>query len=116
MSIIMYGIPNCDTIKKAKKWLTEHQQNFEFFDYKKQGVPAELASWIEDHGVDVILNKRGTTYRKLSDEDKADIDNKKALALLTDNPSMIKRPIIVVNDQTYVGFKADVYQTIFIGE
>ena len=104
--IELYGIPNCDTVKKARKWLDAQGLDYAFHDYKKEGAdPAKLTSWIADKGVDVVLNRRGTTFRKLSDADKADIDDPKAVALLTEHPSMIKRPVVEHGGGILVGFK-----------
>ena len=104
--IHLYGIPNCDTVKKARKWLDAKGVEYAFHDYKKEGAdPAKLASWIDAHGVDVVLNRRGTTFRKLSDADKADIDADKAVSLLEQHPSIIKRPVVEHPGGTLVGFK-----------
>lgn len=106
MTIHLYGIPNCDTVKKARKWLEAQNLDYNFHDFKKEGAdPAKLAAWIEAKGVDTVLNRRGTTFRKLSDEQKADIDAAKAVTLLQDNPSMIKRPVVEHGDALLVGFK-----------
>ncbi|MBX7494337.1 arsenate reductase [Qipengyuania sp. 6B39] len=105
MAIHLYGIPNCDTVKKARTWLDRHGIGYTFHDYKKEGAdPAKLAAWIEGESVDTVLNRRGTTFRKLSDEQKADIDAAKAIALLQDNPSMIKRPVVEHAGGLLVGF------------
>ena len=104
--IHLYGIPNCDTVKKARKWLDAKGIEHAFHDYKKEGAdPAKLAHWIEVHGVDVVLNRRGTTFRKLSDTEKADIDAAKAVTLLEQQPSMIKRPVVEYEGGVLVGFK-----------
>ena len=95
MSIDVYGIPNCDTVKKSRKWLDARGIDYAFHDYKKEGAdPAKLAAWIAAVGVDTVLNRRGTTFRKLSDAEKADIDDAKAVTLLQQQPSMIKRPVV----------------------
>lgn len=114
MSTVIYGIPNCDTIKKAKKWLTERDIEFTFHDYRKDGVDSEFLQRAEAHlGWEVMLNKRGTTYRQLNEAEKATIDREKALALLELHPAMIKRPIMVHNNQFYIGFKPAQYEEIF---
>ncbi|GGF70782.1 ArsC family reductase [Alteromonas lipolytica] len=114
MTVVMYGIPNCDTIKKAKNWLTEHDISFEFHDYRKQGVPQDvLEQALAELGWEQVLNKRGTTYRQLSDDQKASLSAATALPLLTDNPAMIKRPLLAVNGQLHLGFKPAQYQEIF---
>ena len=94
--IQFYGIPNCDTVKKARKWLDAQGLDYAFHDYKKEGADAgKVAAWIADKGVDVVVNKRGTTYRKLTDAEKLDAaDSHKAVALLVQHPSMIKRPVV----------------------
>lgn len=114
MSITMYGIPNCDTIKKAKKWLDENGQEFTFHDYRKQGIDSALVSTFCDKlGWEQVLNKRGTTYRQLTQEQKDSLNQQNAIALLEEFPAMIKRPILLVDDQFYIGFKAEQYQKIF---
>lgn len=106
MTIHLYGIPNCDTVKKARKWLDANGHDYTFHDYKKEGADrAKLAGWIEAAGVDVVLNRRGTTFRKLSEEDKAGIDAGKAVRLLEANPSMIKRPVVEHAGGLLIGFK-----------
>ncbi|PMH41057.1 arsenate reductase [Vibrio sp. 10N.286.49.B3] len=114
MPIIMYGIPNCDTIKKAKKWLQDNEIDFEFHDYRKQGISEEMVrTFCHQLGWEQVLNKRGTTYRKLSQEQKDSLDEATAIALLVEQPAMIKRPILLSNDRYIIGFKADLYQDYF---
>lgn len=114
MTIHFYGIPNCDTVKKARKWLDARGVEYSFHDYKKEGAdPDRLAAWIEEAGVDSVLNRRGTTFRKLSDEQKADIDAAKAVTLLQEHPSMIKRPIVEHDGSVLVGFKEDEWSAHF---
>ena len=108
MTIQLYGIPNCDTVKKARKWLDAQTIDYDFHDYKKEGAdPARLASWSDAVGWEVLLNKRGTTFRKLDDEAKADIDRDKAIALMAEHPSMIKRPVVGHAGGILVGFKEE---------
>ena len=103
--IHLYGIPNCDTVKKARKWLDAQGLDYTFHDYKKEGAdPEKLAAWIDAKGVDTVLNRRGTTWRRLSDDQKADVDAAKAVALLQANPSMIKRPVVEHPGGLLVGF------------
>lgn len=105
MTIYIYGIPNCDTVKKARTWLEAKGVAYEFHDYKKEGAsPAKLADWIDAKGVDTLLNRRGTTWRKLSDADKEDVDAAKAVRLLEANPGMIKRPVAEYAGGLLVGF------------
>jgi len=111
--INIYGIPNCDTIKKARKWLDNNNLDYEFHDYKKQGVPENnLRQWVEQAGWDIVLNKRGTTWRKLSDEIKANIDESSAIQVMLDNPSAIKRPVLENGNTLLIGFKEDKYKRL----
>jgi arsenate reductase len=110
MTHILYGIKACDTMKKARTWLDEHQVKYTFHDYKTAGIDREhLARWCDEHGWQVVLNKAGTTFRKLADEQKADIDQAKAIELMLAQPSMIKRPVLRLGDKTVIGFKPDIY-------
>ncbi|MCW8334280.1 ArsC family reductase [Vibrio sp. SCSIO 43135] len=114
MSITMYGIPNCDTIKKAKKWLEAESVSYEFHDYRKQGIDTDMVTqFCQQLGWENVLNKRGTTYRQLTQEQKDSLNEQNAIALLVEQPAMIKRPILLVNNQYHLGFKADQYSTIF---
>ena len=108
MSIAFYGIPNCDTVKKARQWLGAQGIAYRFHDYKKAGVPEDrLAAWIAAVGWDVLLNRRGTAFRKLPEADKADIDAAKATRLMIANPSTIKRPVVEHPNGLLVGFDPD---------
>lgn len=109
MTLHFYGIPNCDTVKKARKWLDQNGLDYAFHDYKKEGAhEGKVAAWIAGKGVDAVLNKRGTTFRKLSDDEKADAtDSQKAVTLLVQHPSMIKRPVVEYDNGILVGFKED---------
>ena len=114
MTITLYGIPNCDTVKKARTWLEGQGIEYTFHDYKKAGAdPAKLSAWVEEKGWEVLLNKRGTTFRKLPDEDKADIDAAKAVRLMEANPSMIKRPVVEGAGPLLVGFKESEWADAF---
>ncbi|MDP5254814.1 MULTISPECIES: ArsC family reductase [unclassified Vibrio] len=114
MTVTMYGIPNCDTIKKAKKWLTDEGIEFVFHDYRKQGVePALIERFFSQLDWQQVVNKRGTTYRQLPQEVKDNLDQNSALTLLVASPAMIKRPILDCDGQLHLGFKAEQYQTIF---
>ena len=109
--IQFYGIPNCDTVKKARAWLEAKGVDYAFHDYKKEGAdPARLSAWSDAAGWETLLNRRGTTFRALSDADKADIDRAKALRLMVANPSLIKRPVIEHAGGTLVGFDAGVWE------
>lgn len=111
MTIVLHGIPNCDTVKRARDWLTQRGIEFAFHDYKKAGVDrAALERWVVDHGWEVVLNRAGTTFKKLPDADKADLDASKAIDLMLAQPSMIKRPILDLGDRRIVGFKPEIYE------
>ena len=114
MQVTMYGIPNCDTIKKAKKWLQQAGIDFEFHDYRKQGVDTEMVTVFCNHfGWEQVVNKRGTTYRQLTPEQKDTLSESSAIPLLVKHPAMIKRPVLLVDGQYYIGFKAEQYSSIF---
>ena len=111
--ITLYGIPNCDAIKKARNWLKNNEIDYEFHDYKKQGVPEkELIGWVKKLGWEIVLNKRGTTWRKLDDKTKNSVTEESAIQIMLDNPSIIKRPVLEKNDLLLVGFKADEYSQL----
>jgi Spx/MgsR family transcriptional regulator len=110
MTLTLYGIPNCDTVKKARTYLDGRGIAYHFHDYKKAGVTQEhLERWSQSVGWEKLLNKAGTTFKKLPDADKADIDEVKAITLMIANPSMIKRPVVEGGKTLLVGFNADVY-------
>lgn len=110
---ILYGIPNCDTIKKARQWLTDHNIAYVFHDYKKQGVPKkELERWIAQVGWEILLNQRGTTWRQLNEATRKNINQSLAIRLMLENPSIIKRPVLDVNGKFFVGFSAEEYKDI----
>jgi len=112
--ITMYGIPNCDTIKKAKKWLEANGVDYQFHDYRKNGLEeAQLKTWVAELGWEVLLNKRGTTWRQQSDEVKNNIDEASAIALMLEHPAMIKRPLLDTGSERKVGFKDTEYAALF---
>ena len=116
MSIEFYGIPNCDTVKKARKWLEGQGIDYAFHDYKKEGADkGNLERWADSVGWEVLLNRRGTTFRKLDEADKADIDREKAIALMVEHPSMIKRPVAEHEDgqRVLVGFSQSEWENAF---
>lgn len=113
MSLTLYGIPNCDTVKKARQWLDEHSIPYAFHDYKKAGITAaKLKVWCEVLGWQTVLNRAGTTFRKLPDSVKSDLDEAKAIALMTEQPSMIKRPIVEHPGGLLIGFKEAQWQSV----
>lgn len=106
MSLELYGIPNCDTVKKARKWLDDQGLGYTFHDYKKEGADAgKLHRWVEVAGWETVLNRAGTTFRKLSEEDRTDLDTAKAVRIMEANPSCIKRPVVEYPDGLLVGFR-----------
>ncbi|WP_105171526.1 ArsC family reductase [Pseudoalteromonas sp. T1lg24] len=112
--IKLFGIPNCDTIKKAKKWLEQNNIEYTFHDYRKDGVSSEMVNnFCQQLDWQQVLNKRGTTYRQLDDATKENLNAESAVALLVEQPAMIKRPILEKNGEFHLGFKADQYQSIF---
>ena len=101
----LYGIPNCDTVKKARKWLEAEGKTYAFHDYKKDGADAgRLGEWADAVGWEALLNRRGTTFRKLPDADREGIDREKAITLMAAHPSMIKRPVVEHEGGILVGF------------
>jgi Spx/MgsR family transcriptional regulator len=114
MSLILYGIKNCDTMKKARGWLDAHQVDYAFHDYKTAGIErGKLEGWAKKVGWETLLNKAGTTFRKLPDTDKANLTEKKAIALMLAQPSLIKRPVLELGGGTLlVGFKPEQYEAL----
>jgi arsenate reductase len=110
-TITIYGIKNCDTMKKARAWLDQHGVVYVFHDYKSAGIERErLEAWCKKVGWETLLNRAGTTFRKLPDKDKAGLDGKKAAALMLAQPSMIKRPVLDLGGgKLLVGFKPEIY-------
>jgi len=114
MSITLYGIKACDTMKKARTWLDEQGVSYAFHDYKAVGIDqAHLQKWCAEHGWQTVLNRAGTTFRKLDEAQKADLDEAKAIALMLTQPSMIKRPVLDLGGRSLVGFKPDIYAAAF---
>ena len=112
--VTIYGIKNCDTMKKAFAWLDKHGVAYDFHDYKKAGVTkAQLTSWCRMADWEKVLNRAGPTFRKRPDADKQDLTQAKAIALMIGNPSMIKRPILEKGDTIEIGFKPERYAVLF---
>lgn len=110
-SLTLYGIKNCNTVKKARAWLDANGVRYAFHDYKSAGIEAErLLGWAKDVGWERLLNRSGTTYRKLPDVEKQDLDEAKAIALMVAQPSMIRRPVVEGDGGLLVGFDADRYR------
>ncbi|KQS90491.1 MULTISPECIES: ArsC family reductase [unclassified Rhizobium] len=116
MSVTIYGIKNCDTMKKARTWLDAHGVAYDFHDYKASGVDrADLERWVAALGWETVLNRAGTTFRALADTDKQDLNAEKAIALMLAQPSMIKRPILNRDGQFIAGFKPEIYERFLEG-
>ena len=110
----LYGIPNCDTMKKARTWLADNGVEYEFHDYKKLGIERKkLDAWIKAVGWETLLNRRGMMWRKVPDDMKANIDEKSAIGLMLETPSIIKRPVLEAKGKVTVGFKAETYEELF---
>lgn len=114
MTLILYGISNCDTVKKARRWLDEQNVAYRFHDVRKDGLDAaRLQSWIEAVGWEKLLNKAGTTFRKLPDAQKNGLDATSAKALMLEQPAMIRRPVVEAADEVSIGFNASDWQARF---
>ncbi|QRX81961.1 ArsC family reductase [Glaciimonas sp. PAMC28666] len=115
MAITLYGIPNCDTVKKARTWLEDQEIAYTFHNFKKDGVNVELINtWLRDIAWDVLVNRKGTIWRNLTDQRRASItDNISATTLMMEFPSVIKRPVLFTGKNTYVSFSDALYQQIF---
>ncbi|MFM5894590.1 MAG: arsenate reductase [Novosphingobium sp.] len=114
MTVTLYGIPNCDTVKKARVWLDARGIGYAFHDYKKLGAdPAKLAEWVAAAGWEKVLNCAGTTFRKLPEADRTDLDTTKAIRLMIAQPSCIKRPVVEHPGGLLVGFKPDEWAAAF---
>ena len=110
MTNTLYGISNCDTMKKARKWLDDHDIEYVFHDYRKDGLePARLEGWCRELGVDALLNRRGTTWRKLPESAKENLTDAAAIKLMLENPAMIKRPLLDTGRKRTLGFSAEQY-------
>ena len=111
MTVRIYGIKNCDTMKKARAWLDTHRVAYHFHDYKTEGIDKKrLDGWARSVGWETLLNRAGTTFRKLPDKDKEELTAAKAIALMLEQPSMIKRPVLDLGDKLVIGFKPETYK------
>ena len=112
--VTVYGISNCDTIKKAKVWLDKKGVAYRFHDYRKQGLDSNMLSpWVDSLGWEALLNRRGTTWRKLPDDVKENIDQPSAIEIMLESPSIIKRPLLIKGKELFLGFSDSDYQDIF---
>ena len=115
MTLEVYGIKNCDTVRKALKWLDANQLTYQFHDFKKEKLTTELvAQWLDKVDISLLINKRGTTWRKLDDDSKAITDTNALIQLIIENPSLIKRPLVTYKGNSSVGFKADDWQQKYL--
>src|SRR4029079_10564945 len=113
MKTVIYGIPNCDTMKKARTWLASHGVAHEFHDYKVAGIErAKLEGWMSSVGWEVLLNRAGTTFRKLPDKDKTNVTEARAIKLMLEQPYMIKRPVLEHGKKVMVGFSPETYSAL----
>lgn len=112
--VTVYGIPNCDTVKKARAWLAARGVDYAFHDYKKVGIAADkVAEWVDAVGLDVVLNRAGTTFRKMPEAERADLDAAQAVALMVAQPSCIRRPIVEYPGGLLVGFREAAWAAAF---
>ena len=116
MTATLYGIKACDTVAKARAWLAAHGRDYVFHDYKASGVDAgRLSAWVDEFGWERVLNRAGTTFRKLPEADRTGLDASRAIALMLAQPSMIKRPLLDLGDRRVLGFRPEVYEETFRG-
>lgn len=116
MRVTLYGIKNCDTMKKARTWLDEQGIDYAFHDYKSSGIDRDsVERWCNAAGWETVLNRAGTTFRKLPEAEKGNIGRERAIALMLEQPSMIKRPVLETEGRVLVGFKPDLYDHFFAG-
>lgn len=112
--INLYGIKNCDTVKKARKWLEQHQIEYRFHDFRADGLkPGQVQDWIDELGMETLVNKRGTTWKQLDDTTRAQLESAQAAALIAANPTLIKRPLLDLGHQRHVGFSEALYGDLF---
>ena len=114
MTAVLYGIKNCDTVKKARAWLDAHQIEYRFHDFRGDGLELKrVQDWLRELGVDTLINKRGTTWRQLDEKTRSGLTASNAAALLVTHPTLIKRPLLDIGHQRFVGFSEADYRTIF---
>ena len=111
--MILYGIANCDTVSKARRWLNDAGSDYQFHDFRKDGItPEQINHWCNQLGWEKVLNKRSTSWRKLPKEQIENVDQQQAVALMTEMPTLIKRPVLVADEWIELGFKAETYQNL----
>ena len=112
--VTLYGISNCDTMKKARAWLDGHGIRYDFHDYKRTGLDESLLrAWVAELGWEALVNRRGTTWRRLPEPQRKDIDTESAIALMLENPSLIRRPVLDTSQARHVGFSETLYEELF---
>ncbi|MFC1602469.1 ArsC family reductase [Pseudomonadota bacterium] len=112
--ITLYGIPNCDTVRKARRWLDAHEINYQFHNFRKEGLTELLLqNWVTELGWETLINRRGTSWRKLPEQERDGINQSTAIQLMLENPTLIKRPILDVGTSRHVGFSEAQYQELF---
>lgn len=115
MTITLYGIKNCDTVKKARSWLTQQNIDHHFHDFRTDGLSkGQVTGWINDLGLEALVNKRSTTWKELDDTVKISLDTKSAVNIILEHPTLIKRPLLETGKKAYVGFSVPEYQKIFV--
>ena len=113
-AVTLYGIANCDTVRKARKWLSENGVEFQFHDFRKDGLDeSQLRAWVAELGWEALLNRRGTTWRKLPEAVRDGIDGESAIAVMLEQPAIIKRPLLDLGSERRLGFSADAYRELF---
>ena len=111
--VTLFGIPNCDTVRKARRWLEQNQVNYVFHDFRQDGINAELLErWFKKADWTIVLNQRSRTWRELSDSDKTDLSAEKAIKIMLQNPSIIKRPVLATGVELAIGFDENEYRKL----
>lgn len=114
MTAVLYGIKNCDTVKKARAWLDQHHIEYRFHDFRADGLELkQVQSWLQELGVDALINKRGTTWKQIDEKTRNSLTTTNAAALIAVHPTLIKRPLLDIGHQRFVGFSEDMYRDIF---
>ena len=114
MTCVLYGITNCDTVKKARQWLADHAIEYRFHDFRADGLDAaQVSAWLQELGAEQLVNRRGTTWKQLDEATRDQFSAENAAALLLAHPTLIKRPLLDTGHQRFVGFSADRYRDIF---
>jgi arsenate reductase len=112
--ITLFGIKNCDTVKKARRWLDNHSIEYQFHDFRVDGITAnQVNNWLDTAGIESLINKRSTTWKSLSETQKQMLSPENAVALILEQPTLIKRPVLITNNGIHIGFKESSYQSIF---